>query len=85
MYSCRYFWIRISPWIILKLASSLSFHFPQAFAMAYSSSSVATEVVLVEQAKLLVAIFSPRRQGDVGRLASLSSKIAALGIKNFFT
>jgi hypothetical protein len=72
MYSCRYFWDRISPWIIPKLASSLSFHSSQAFAMVSSLSSVATEVVLVEQAKLLVAIFSPRRQEDVGRLASLS-------------
>jgi hypothetical protein len=83
MYSCRYFWIRTSPWIIPKLASSLSFHFSQAFAMVSSSSSIATEVVLVEQAKLLVAIFSPRRQEVVGRLATLSSRIAALGIKNF--
>ena len=51
--------------------------------MAYSTSSAATEVVLVEQSKLLEAIFSPRRQGDVGRLASLSSRIAALGYQEF--
>jgi ubiquitin-protein ligase E3 C len=40
-------------------------------------------VVLVEQAKLLVAFFSPRRQDDVGRLANLSSKIASLGYQDF--
>jgi ubiquitin-protein ligase E3 C len=42
-----------------------------------------SEVVLVEQAMLLVAFFSPRRQDDVGRLASLSSRIATLGYQNF--
>jgi ubiquitin-protein ligase E3 C len=47
------------------------------------SGQSSTEVVLVEQAKLLVALFSPRRRDDVGRLASLSSRIAALGYRNF--
>jgi ubiquitin-protein ligase E3 C len=42
-----------------------------------------SEVVLVEQAMLLVAFFSPRRRDDVGRLASLSSRIATLGYQDF--
>jgi len=51
--------------------------------MVSSPSSVATEVVLVEQVKFLVAIFSPRRQEDVGGSDSLSSRIAALGHQEF--
>jgi len=48
-----------------------------------TSCQSSIEVLLVEQAKLLVAFFSPRRQDDVGRLANLSSKIAALGYQDF--
>jgi ubiquitin-protein ligase E3 C len=51
--------------------------------MVSSSSSVATEVVLVEQVKFLGAIFSPRRQEDVDGSVSLSSRIAALGYQEF--
>jgi len=42
-----------------------------------------TNVVLVEQAKLLVAFFSPRRRDDIGRLTSLSSRISVLGYQDF--
>lgn len=42
-----------------------------------------TDVVLVEQAKLLVAFFSPRRRDDIGRLTSLSSRISVLGYQDF--
>lgn len=42
-----------------------------------------SEVVLIEQVKLLVAFFSPQRRDDVGRLASLSSSIASLGYRDF--
>jgi ubiquitin-protein ligase E3 C len=48
-----------------------------------NSCQSSTEVVLVEQAKLLVAFFNPRRRDDVGRLANLSSRIAALGYQDF--
>jgi ubiquitin-protein ligase E3 C len=48
-----------------------------------NSGQSGSEVVLVEQAMLLVAFFSPRRRDDVGRLASLSSRIATLGYQDF--
>ena len=41
------------------------------------------KVVVVEQVKLLVAFFSPRRQEDLGRLATLSSRISVLGYQEF--
>jgi ubiquitin-protein ligase E3 C len=44
---------------------------------------LSTPVVLVEQAKLLVAFFSPRRLDDLGRLTSLSSRISAFGYQDF--
>jgi ubiquitin-protein ligase E3 C len=42
-----------------------------------------TNAVLIDQAKLLVAFFSPRRRDDVGRLTSLSSRIFVLGYQDF--
>jgi ubiquitin-protein ligase E3 C len=42
-----------------------------------------TNIVLVEQTKLLVAFFSPRRRDDIGRLTSLSSRISIPGYQDF--
>jgi ubiquitin-protein ligase E3 C len=38
---------------------------------------------LVQQTKLLIAFFSPRRQDDVGRLIGLSQRISAVGYQSF--
>jgi ubiquitin-protein ligase E3 C len=46
-------------------------------------SQSSADGVLVGQAKLLVAFFSPRRRDDVGRLASWSSRIETLGYQEF--
>jgi len=48
-----------------------------------TSAQSASETVLAEQALLLVAFFSPRRQDDVGRLVDLSTKIAGFGYQDF--
>jgi ubiquitin-protein ligase E3 C len=50
-----------------------------------NSGQSAPEAVLAEQAKLLVAFFTPRRQDDVARLVVLSSRIAELGYHDFLS
>ncbi len=63
-----------------ELADSRRAQWDEIEANGGRSSS---EVVLIEQVKLLVAFFSPQRRDDAGRLASLSSSIAFLGYRDF--
>jgi len=63
-----------------ELADSRRAQWDEIEANSRQSSS---EVVLIEQVRLLVAFFSPQRRDDAGRLASLSSRIASLGYPVF--